>query len=284
MDIRYLLTMTTERLAATSTTPRLDAEILLAHVLGWTRTRLLAELNAIPDGAQVATFAHLVARRAAREPVAYLVGQREFYGLDLFVDQRVLIPRPETELLVELTLGQVQARLARATQPLVLVDVGTGSGAIAIALALHLPEQVRIYATDLSHDALAVAAANVARYQLEQRITLLYGDLLAPLPEQVDMLVSNPPYTVLSEIEPGVRDYEPHLALDGGADGLEVYQRLLTQAPRWLRPDGAILLEIGATQGRSVAALVRSVFAHPHIAVQRDLAGHPRVVVAQVPR
>lgn len=279
--IRHLIATATEALTTTSPTPRLDAEILLAHVLGWTRTRLLAEPGALPDTAQVTAFEQLVARRAQREPVAYLIGHREFYGIDLLVDQRVLIPRPETELLVELTLGQAQARLA-STSSLRIVDVGTGSGAIAIALAQHLPDEVRIYATDISSNALDVAAVNCARYDLDQRITLLQGNLLEPLPEQVDILVSNPPYTIVEEIDEGVRRYEPHLALDGGEDGLQVYARLIEQAPRWLRPRGALLLEIGATQARSVVTLVRSAFSLPHIAVQRDLAGHPRVVVAQV--
>lgn len=276
--LRHLLNEATRTLAASST-PRLDAELLLAHVLGWSRSRLLACSDEIPDAAQAAAFEQLVARRAALEPVAYLVGQREFYGLDVQVDVRVLVPRPETELLVELAIGQAQGRATQA-QPLLIADIGTGSGAIALALAAHLP-QVHIYATDSSRAALEVAAANVARHGLQQRITLLKGDLLAPLPQPVHIIVSNPPYTILSQVDINVYQHEPHLALDGGPDGLALYRRLLEQAPRWLRPGGALLLEIGATQGASVAALVRAAFDRPHIAVQRDLAGHPRVVVAQ---
>lgn len=270
-----------QTLAGASTTPHLDAELLLTHVLGWPRARLLAALDETPTAAQAHAFEQLVARRANLEPVAYLIGQREFYGLDLLVDQRVLVPRPETELLVELTIEQARARLASLREPLRLVDVGTGSGAIALALAAHLPG-VRIYATDISAAALEVAAANLARHHLAERVTLLHGDLLAPLPEPVHILVSNPPYTILSQIDENVARHEPHLALDGGSDGLAVYRRLLEQAPRWLLPAGALLLEIGAAQGRGVARLLRDAFDRPHIAVQRDLAGHPRVVVAQI--
>jgi release factor glutamine methyltransferase len=277
--LRHLLNDATRTLATSSSTPRLDAEMLLAHVLGWPRSRLLACSDETPDAAQAAAFEQLVARRLALEPVAYLVGQREFYGLEVHVDARVLVPRPETELLVELAIGQAQGRAAQV-QPLVLADVGTGSGAIALALAAHLP-QAHIYATDISRGALEVAAANVARHGLQQRITLLEGDLLAPLPQPVPIIVSNPPYTLLSQIDRNVYQHEPHLALDGGPDGLVLYRRLLEQAPRWLLPGGALLLEIGAAQAASVVALVRAAFGRPHIAVQRDLAGHPRVVVAQ---
>jgi release factor glutamine methyltransferase len=277
--LRHLLNEATRALEASSSTPRLDAELLLAHVLGWSRSHLLACGDETPDAAQAAAFRQLVARRASLEPVAYLVGQREFYGLDVQVDARVLVPRPETELLVELAIGQARGRAALA-QPLLIADVGTGSGAIALALAAHLP-QAHLYASDISSGALEVAAANVARHGLQQRITLLQGDLLAPLPQPVHIIVSNPPYTILSQIDTNVYQHEPHLALDGGPDGLALYRRLLLQAPRWLLPGGALLLEIGAAQVASVAALVRAAFDRPHIAVQRDLAGHPRVVVAQ---
>lgn len=278
--LRHLLTTAQQALSQSSPTPRLDAEILLAHVLGWTRTHLFASYDHVPDQTQITTFQQLVARRAELEPVAYLVGQREFYGLTMLVDQRVLIPRPETELLVELALQQARQRLANISHPLHIVDVGTGSGAIALALAYHLPG-VRVTATDLSRGALEVAAANRTRHNLDEQVTLLHGDLLTPITEHADIIVSNPPYTLLDEIEPGVRLYEPHLALDGGTDGLDVYRRLLEQAPRWLNPGGGILLEIGATQAEHVVALARAALGEPQLAVHRDLAGHSRVVVAQ---
>jgi release factor glutamine methyltransferase len=162
----------------------------------------------------------------------------------------------------------------------VIADVGTGSGAIAIALALHLPE-ARIDAIDISPDALALARQNVERYGLAERVRLLRGDLLEPITAPVDMIVSNPPYTILAEIDEGVWRYEPHLALDGGADGLDTYRRLLHQAPAKLRPGGAVLLEIGATQGAAVTQLSRQAFPDSEISVHSDLAGHDRVVVIE---
>lgn len=284
--IAELLTSATHDLAATSSTPRLDAELLLAHVLAWPRARLLAEYRHRPDAAQVSAFEQLIARRRAGEPVAYLVGHKEFYGLELTVTPATLIPRPETELLVELALAEAQRisaqRPAHCTvaDTLTIADIGTGSGAIAIALATHLPAAL-IYAVDLSPAALAVAAENVARYGLIARVHLLQGDLLSPLPTPVDMIVSNPPYTILADVEPHVRAYEPHLALDGGPHGLAVYQRLLAAAPAALRSGGTILLEIGAWQGTSVVALARAAFPGAEVSLHRDLAGHDRVVLVR---
>ncbi len=276
--IGRLLADATRLLHATSPTPRLDADILLAHVLGWSRARLLAERDSYPAPDQETVFWQLVQRRARLEPVAYLVGHREFYGFDLQVDRRVLVPRPETELLVELALDQAQTASAMR-----VVDVGTGSGAVAVALAAYLP-QAQIYATDLSRDALEVAAANLARHGLAQRVVLLQGDLLEPLPGPVDMIVSNPPYTVLGDIDAGVRQHEPHLALDGGPDGLAIYRRLLAQAPRWLRAGSgaALLCEIDAPRAAAARALAQAAFPAAEVRIQRDLAGHERVVVVRM--
>lgn len=276
-----LLTAATERLRASSETPRLDAELLLAHALGWSRTRLLAERQHMPEQAQIEAFDSFVARRENLEPVAYIVGHKEFYGLDFAVDRRVLVPRPETELLVERALA-LAGRLAenegrKLDRPLRIVDIGTGSGAIAVALALNLPD-AEITAVDLSPDALAVAAINVARHNLAERVQLMQGDLLEPLDGQFDLIVSNPPYTIIDEIDEGVRRHEPHLALDGGVEGLEVYKRLLAQAPARLQTGGALLLEIGAWQGQALVALARATFPDAQVALYRDLAGHDRVV------
>ncbi len=329
LPIAALLAQATLTLQPHSPTPRLDAELLLAHVLGCSRAWLAAARQDTPTPPQTAHFRQLVARRSQQEPVAYLVGHREFYGLDLRVDPRVLIPRPETELLVDLTLeliasispapptpaliqgegdslppsvgeGQGMGGMPGIPAPVplsscrdvacnvspvatpptrALVDVGTGSGAIALALAHHLPAAWTVYATDLSADALAVANHNAVYHQLDSRIVLLHGDLLAPLPTPVDIIVSNPPYTLLDEIDEGVRRYEPHLALDGGNEGVQVYHRLLADAPRWLRPGGAMLLEIGATQAGAVAAIAQAHFPTAHITTHQDLAGHDRVVV-----
>jgi release factor glutamine methyltransferase len=162
----------------------------------------------------------------------------------------------------------------------VVADIGTGSGAIAVALALHLPA-AQIYAIDISSEALALAQQNVNRYGLAERVRLLQGDLLNPLAAPVDLIVGNLPYTILSEIDEGVRRYEPHQALDGGPDGLELYRRMLQQAPAYLGPSGAILLEIGATQAAAVTELARRAFPDATVSVHRDLAGHDRVVVIE---
>jgi release factor glutamine methyltransferase len=275
-----LLARAVHSLSTVSPTPALDAELLLAHALHWPRARLLAERDEIPDSTSCATFHQLLARRLEREPVAYLVGQREFYGLDMLVDARVLVPRPETELLVDLALAAIQRWQAWGQREgqIRIVDVGTGSGAVAIALTYHVPG-LHLYATDLSPDALDVARTNALRHHVADRITFLSGDLLSPLPEAVDMIVSNPPYTLFDEIDPGVQRHEPRLALDGGADGLDVYRALLRQAPAWLRGGGMLLLEIGDTQAAAVGKLARAAFAASSCQVHHDLAGRERVVV-----
>jgi release factor glutamine methyltransferase len=284
--IAQALAWATHDLRATSETSRLDAELLLAHVLGWGRARLLAEGHLSLTKAQAVVFRDLVMRRAALEPVAYLIGHKEFYGIDFTVDRRALMPRPETELLVELALGFAGRKTkderrnpdSVALHSLSVADVGTGSGAIAVALALRLSE-ARINAIDISLDALALARQNVERHGLADRVRLLLGDLLEPLTEPVDLIVANLPYTILSEIDEGVRRHEPHLALDGGADGLELYRKLLSQAPACLRPGGVVLLEIGATQAAAVTDLARRWFPTTTVSVHQDLAGHDRVVV-----
>lgn len=289
--IAQALAWATHDLRATSETPRLDAELLLAYVLGWERARLLAEGRLLLMEAQPVAFRDLVVRRAALEPVAYLIGHKEFYGIDFMIDQRALMPRPETELLVELALDIARRRTnddrrlirplhAIVHRPLSVVDVGTGSGAIAIALALHLPA-ARIDAIDISHDALALARQNVERHGLTERVQLLQGDLLDSLTESVDLIVGNLPYTILAEIDEGVRRHEPHLALDGGADGLALYRRLLSQAPAYLKPGGVILLEIGATQAAAVTQLARGAFPAAAVSVYQDLAGLDRVVTIE---
>ncbi|WP_287906172.1 peptide chain release factor N(5)-glutamine methyltransferase [Chloroflexus sp.] len=277
MIIQQALRAATARLQSISPTARLDAELLLAHILGWSRARVVAEREVVLTPAQQEAFGALVERRAAREPVAYLIGHWPFFGLDLVVDRRVLIPRPETELLVELAL--TEARRYADTQ-ITIADIGVGSGAIAIALAIHVPHAT-VYGVDRSADALAVAALNVARYNLSDRVVLLEGDLLTPVPGPVDLIVSNPPYTILAEVDESVYRYEPHLALDGGPDGLDCYRRLIAAAPAYLKPGGAILLEIGAWQAEAVIHLLNQALPHAEVGVQRDLVGRDRVVWAR---
>ncbi len=257
--------------------PRFDADLLLTHVLGTNRALLLAHLDRPLSPEQQARFHKLVARRADREPLAYLLGHREFYGLDFLVDPRVLIPRPETEHLVEEAL-----RLAARLPPsLRLADVGTGSGAIAVALAVHLP-QATVYALDASAEALAMAAANAQRHGVSGRVRCLAGDLLTPLPEAVHLIVANLPYVARDEwaaLAPEIREHEPRQALDGGPDGLNLIRRLLATAPSHLCPGGAVLLEIGAGQGAAVIALARRHFPQAAVRLLPDYAGLDRVVV-----
>lgn len=278
LTIISLLRDAQARLSASSTTPRLDAELLLAHLLGWPRARLLAEREQPVASALADAFGGLVERRAAGEPVAYLVGHKEFYGLDLLVDRRVLVPRPETELLVELALADAR-RLTGAPR---IADIGAGSGAIAIALAANLPG-AQIDAVDISPAALEVAAENVARHGLGGRVRLIQGDLLAPLIGRYDLIVSNPPYTIMAEVEPNVLAFEPHLALAGGPDGADLYRRMFDTLPAHLRPGGAFLCEIGAWQGQIVGGLARAAFPDAEVSVAQDLAGRDRVVRVALP-
>ena len=218
-------------------------------------------------------------RRLKREPTAYILRHREFYGLGLFVDRRVLIPRPETELLVEKTIELVGER------PLRVMEAGTGCGAVAIALAHHLP-LARLWATEISPLALQVARRNRRRYHLGHRLRLLQGDLLIPLSFQVDIIVANLPYVRDAEIDglpPEVRDYEPRPALAGGPDGLDVVRRLLTQVAQRLKPGGWLLLEVGYGQAKAVTALVRGALGGCSIDMVADLAGIRRIVMAKRP-
>ncbi len=280
-DVGAALRWATARLhAAGVDSPRLDAEILLAHVLTVERAHILAHPERRLRVAESTRYRQLVVRRARREPVAYLVGHQEFYGLDFCVSSAVLIPRPETELLVEtaIALGHVSN-----TQPWIVADVGTGSGAIAVSLAVNVPH-VRVYATDVSAEALAVAEKNCRRHGVSGRVTLLRGHLLTPLPEPVDCIVANLPYVSRAEWESlptGITAYEPRLALDGGPDGLEYIGELLASAGPYLRPGGAILLEIGAAQGLAVTTLAEEHFPQARVDLLRDYAGLARVVRVQ---
>lgn len=263
-------------LAASTEKPHLEAELLLAALLERSRAYLLAHLDAPLPEAVAATYRAWVLRRAAGEPLPYITGRIEFFGLDFAVSPAVLIPRPETELLVEAALAHVAER---AGVPPRIADVGTGSGCIAVTLALQLP-QARLYALDISPEALAIAQQNAARHGVADRIGFLEGDLLTPLSEPVDLIVSNPPYVAESEWEtlPVSVRREPRLALLAGADGLAVVRRLLAQTPAKLRPGGLLLVEIGEWQGAAVLELAQQTFPTAECRILTDLAGKDRVL------
>jgi release factor glutamine methyltransferase len=263
---------------------RLEAEVLLRHAAALSREELLVRpLTPLAPPAEAA-YAELIGYRMSGHPTAYLVGHREFFGLDLRVDERVLIPRPETERLVEVVRDALQDHPA----PLI-VDIGTGSGAVAIALARALP-RARLLATDTSAGALEVARANAARCGVAERIAWGDGAGLAPLAgrgleETVDGLASNPPYVPTAELArlpEEVREHEPQEALDGGPDGLAVHRVLVAGAWHYLRPGGVLAVEVAAPggQARAVASLIAAGGAYTSPTIVRDFAGAERVVIA----
>jgi len=257
----------------------LDAEILVAHVLHSSRERLHSHPERLLTAPQRERLRRLTARRADRVPVPYLTGEREFFGHMLTVTPAVLIPRPESELLVELAIDWLKSH-PHARR---VIDLGTGSGAVAIAVAKAVP-RVRIDARDISARALRVAAANVARYRLRRRITTAKADLLrgaAP----ADLILANLPY--ISEAQKRVRpkelEYEPALALDGGEDGLALIRTALAQAPAVVKPSGGVLVECDPAQTRRLVRLAQGHWPSAQVSVHKDLAGRDRVVQIQLP-
>ena len=274
LTIQRVLQAARQRIQPASESAAFDAQVLLAHVLGVERVHLLAHPAETLTEQQQEQFNTLVERCAAGEPLAYLIGRRAFYDRDLFVSSAVLVPRPETERLLEKALEFAQQHPA-----VTAVDVGTGSGAIAVILAAHCPEAT-VYATDISPAALAVARQNAAAQQVQVRF--FEGDLLTPLIEQavgVNLIIANLPYIPSRVVDDlPVSRHEPRLALDGGADGLDVVRRLLEQAQHVMLTAGLLLLEIGADQGEAAAALGQTAFPQAVVEVFKDYAGLDRIV------
>jgi len=270
----------------------LEAEVFLRHALRLDRAHLYARLQESLSPEEEAVFRSLVARRLTREPAAYIVGQREFYGLDLETTPAALIPRPETELLVEAALARARPDRQACSEgraadrdPFLMVDVGTGSGAIAVALAVHL-RWATLMAIDLSCEALTLAALNARCHGVETRITFLQADLLSPLARPVDVIVANLPYVRSDDWEslaPEIREHEPRMALDGGPDGLREIGRLLEQAPSRLRPGGSLLVELGPPQAEPALALARRRFPHATAHILPDAAGLDRMLAIDTP-
>jgi release factor glutamine methyltransferase len=251
----------------------LEAELLLRHVLGISHTQLYLDLNHELSPVHEESFCRLIERRLRGEPSAYITGHREFYGLDFYVDHRVLIPRPESELMVEKAISLAQNRIISK-----IADIGTGCGAIAISVALNLPG-AKIYAIDISAPALEVARFNCQEHGVRDRVRLLQGSMIEPLPEPVDLMIANLPYVRESDLpQTGTLSFEPVLALNGGPDGLAKMDRLCHQAGNKLRAGGCLLLEIGQGQAEAVATILREVFAQSRIEVFTDFGGVERVV------
>ncbi|MDX2031584.1 MAG: peptide chain release factor N(5)-glutamine methyltransferase [Blastocatellia bacterium] len=255
----------------------LDAQTLMAHAIGQDRTYLIVNFNRELTDEQRAAYSDLIARRAAGEPLQYITGHQEFFGLDFEVTPDVLIPRPETELIVEEAL-RIAAEEALAAPA--ILDIGTGSGCIALAIARELPE-ARVIAADISPAALRVAKRNAGRHDLA--ISFVASDLLAAFAETAfaDLILSNPPYVAAAEmptLQREVRDWEPHLALTDAGDGLSFYRRLLAEAPARLKPGGYLLCEMGYTQSEAISAFVdRRRWEAPRLL--DDLQGIPRTIV-----
>jgi release factor glutamine methyltransferase len=261
-----------------SPSARLDAEVLLAETLSTQRLNLYLDMERPLTDGEVAAYREFVRRRGALEPVAYIIGYREFRSMPFAVDRRTLIPRPETEGVVDLALAALDGQENPA-----ILDVGTGSGVLAISLAAEI-EQGRIHATDSSTDALAVARENAARLGFGARIEFVHGDLFAGLEGPFDLIVSNPPYVAESDratLPRDVVEYEPAEALFAGPDGLAVIQRLLAEAPERLCPGGKVIFEIGEGQAGPVEALIRHSPELTFFNVAPDLRGIPRVAAAE---
>lgn len=263
--------------------PRLDAEVLLAEARGCQRIQLYTAFEEVVDDATRTRFREFVKRRAEGMPVAYIVGRKEFYSLNFRVTPDVLIPRPETEHAVIAVLDLLKTSGLAAPQ---IVDIGTGSGCIAITVAKHAP-QAKVTAIDQSPAALAIAAENAAAHHVTDRVTFVESDLLTALPgdQRFDIIVSNPPYVTeaeWAELSPGVRDFEPRMALVGGTTGLEITTRLVAQAVERLTPDGWLVLEIHDGLEAQTHALLTATGRFEKISTIKDLAQLPRVVQAQL--
>lgn len=282
--IQKLLNWVTEYLTTKGIeAPRLSAEMLLSHVLELKRIELYTQFDRPVSPEQRDRLRELVKRAGQDEPVAYLTGKTEFYSLALEITRDCMIPRPETELLVQRAIEFLRTRDGVQF----VLDLCTGSGCIAVAVAKNVPG-ARIIATDISDAALAVAARNVEKHQLAERITLLCGDLFEPLVQPLDvdkfdLIVCNPPYVSSEEydnLDKNVKDYEPRLALHAGVDGLDVYRRIVEKVDQFLKPGAALMLEIGYAQGPAVTGLLEQTGAFAETRIEKDCHDNDRIVTA----
>jgi release factor glutamine methyltransferase len=266
------------------TNARLDAEVLLSHIIVKDRVWLITHPDDVLADKHQREFADVIQRRTRREPLQHIIGNQEFWGLEFKVSPDVLIPRPETEFIIEAALAIVQDRNTLVR----IIDLCTGSGCIAVSLAKELTA-ARIIATDASEKALAVARENTRRHGVSEHIRFLLGDLFEPLEEldirgQMDIIVSNPPYVQagdLSTLQPEVRDYEPEMALISGPEGTEMAKRIIQRAPEYLKKNGALIMEMGLGQAEALTRMVEATGAYGNRELLKDLAGIERVLVAR---
>ena len=260
------------------------ADLLARHALGgWDRGQLIADWREPAPPGFASRYEPLIARRERREPAAYILGTREFWGLDFDVAPGVLVPRPETELIVEEVLARVSTGSAVGPVQLRIADVGTGSGCLAVTLAREIPA-ARVVATDVSDAALGIARRNSSRLGVSARIEFVHGDVFAGREGPFDVIVSNPPYIPAGDLiglQPEVRQFEPERALISGVDGLDIVRRLVPESARRLAPDGWLVFEFGCGQEKAVAAIVRGDERLLLIGLREDLAGIPRIAIAQ---
>jgi release factor glutamine methyltransferase len=303
--IQKLLNWITERFTEKGIdSPRLSGELLLSHVLGLKRIELYTQFDKAVTKEQLDELHQLVEQANQNKPIAYLTGKTEFYSLELNVSPDCMIPRPETELLVERAIEFLRTRPVRnstmhnmtqkeqvsngaRTGAQFVCDLCTGCGCIAVAICRNCPD-AKITATDICDAALTIAAENVKQYELQERVTLLCGDLFDPIVPQLDvsefdLIVCNPPYVSTSEfekLEKNVKDYEPRIALFAGEDGLDVYRRICEKIERFLKPDAALMLEIGYAQGPAVRELLEQTGTFATIKVEKDYHNNDRIVTA----
>ena len=264
--------------------PRLSAELLLSHVVGLKRIELYMQFDKSVAKQQLGQLHDLLKRAGQHEPIAYLIGKTEFYSLELNVTPDCMIPRVETELLVERAIEFLRTRTGKQF----VCDLCTGSGCIAVAIARNYPN-AHIIATDISDAALSVAAKNIEKHQLKERIRLLCGDLFDPLVPQLDvdkfdLIVCNPPYVSAAEFEKldkNVKDYEPKLALFAGDDGLDIYRRIIERVEQFLKPDAVLMLEIGYSQGQAVRQLFEQANCFSEITIEKDFHDNDRIAIAK---
>lgn len=280
MILREALNLTNQTLSKSEIPDAFpEAELLLCHTVKFSRTQLYTYPEKELEEGELIFLDQLIQRRLLHEPTAYILQHCEFYNSSFYIDPRVLIPRPETELLVEKTIDFITMHLP-TKHTVTIADIGTGSGVIATSLALALPTTI-IYATDISRQALQVAGLNFHRHNVHHRIIALHGNLLSPLPETVDVIVANLPYIARNEIAalaPEINNFEPLIALDGGQDGIDKIRSLLYQSPGKIHPDGCILLEIGQHQDKLLRPLAHHLFPEAHIKMTADLSGINRLL------